>query len=624
MADNHVNEIIQHLGRIVLRSNGAGLTDGQLLSRYIEARDENAFAALVKRHGPMVWGVCRRLLNQHDAEDAFQATFLVLVRKAATIIPREMIANWLYGVAYRTARRVKVTAAKRYRKEKQIVQMPEAAVDETDLWADLRPLLDQELSRLPDKYRAVIVLCDLEGKTRHQAAGQLRLAQGTVASRLTRARAMLAKRLARHGLTMSGGTLAALLTQNVASAVVPGPVVTFTIKAASAFAAGQATASGLISAKAVALAEGVLKTMFLTKLKIGAAVLLVLLAICIGVGTVAPGVVAQDPADKKTEAPKDTWEPAGVLEHKHAVLCVVFGPDQFLLASDEGVKLRAWDVGAKKEVPFNEGFDREDLEKEIDYTTVNKDHCMITAMTYAADNSWVSFRAKKGLHLAGPPSIEDGKAKGVGPGTGSGTSPLAIASDGKTYAIVGSDPNIVMMFTYEVDWDRNRAKTTHGAVCKGHEDEPLCAAFSPDNSLLVTGSADKTARTWDPTSGNEKHVLRGHMESIFVVAFSPDGKQIATGGKDGLVKLWDASTGKEQASLKGHSVVRCLAFSPDGKTLVSGGEDETVRIWDAKTGAEQAVSRDHKGTVFTVAFSRDGSLLASGGTDKTIRLWKKK
>lgn len=114
MANNHVSEIIQHLGRIVLRSDGAGLADGQLLSRYIEGRDENAFAALVKRHGPMVWGVCRRLLNQHDAEDAFQATFLVLVRKATTIDPREMVANWLYGVAYKTAHGAKVAAAKRY------------------------------------------------------------------------------------------------------------------------------------------------------------------------------------------------------------------------------------------------------------------------------------------------------------------------------------------------------------------------------------------------------------------------------------------------------------------------------------------------------------------------------
>jgi RNA polymerase sigma-70 factor (ECF subfamily) len=133
------------------------MTDGQLLERFIAARDEAAFAAIMGRHGPMVRRVCRRVLPSHDdAEDAFQATFLVLVRRAASVVPREMVANWLYGVAYQTARKARATAARRGARERQVAVMPEQAAEEQEVWRDLRPLLDQELSRLPDKYRVAI------------------------------------------------------------------------------------------------------------------------------------------------------------------------------------------------------------------------------------------------------------------------------------------------------------------------------------------------------------------------------------------------------------------------------------------------------------------------------------
>ena len=211
----------------------------------------------------MVWGVCRRLLSHHDAEDAFQATFLVLVRKAASIAPREMVGNWLYGVAHQTALQARRTAARRRAREVQVTEMPDTEACQQDQWADLQPLLDEELSRLPDNYRAVIVLCDLEGRTRKEVAAQLGCPEGTVASRLVRARAMLAKRLTQRGVALSGGALAAVLSKNAASAGVPASVVMSTIKAASLFAAGQA----VISVKVAALAEGVLKAMLLNKLK---------------------------------------------------------------------------------------------------------------------------------------------------------------------------------------------------------------------------------------------------------------------------------------------------------------------------------------------------------------------
>jgi RNA polymerase sigma factor (sigma-70 family) len=241
MPTDRLSEVIHHLRNAMLLRDDAGLTSGQLLGRFIEQRDQAAAAALVRRHGPMVWGVCRRILRHHqDAEDAFQATFLVLLRKAASVLPRDMVSNWLYGVACQTALKARANAAKRRLRETQVTAMPEREVVGPDVWDDLGPLLDQELSRLPDKYRVPVVLCDLEGKTRREAARQLGVPDGTLSARLARARAMLARRLTRHGVVLSGGALGSLLAQHAASAAVPASALSSTIQAATLLAAGQA------------------------------------------------------------------------------------------------------------------------------------------------------------------------------------------------------------------------------------------------------------------------------------------------------------------------------------------------------------------------------------------------
>src|SRR5687768_15280704 len=168
MPTSPLNGVIQHLAADV-GPDGGGTTDGELVARFLGGRDHDALAALVRRHAPMVWGVCRRLLpNHHDAEDAFQATFLVLVRKAADV-PGRAVANWVYGVARQTAVRLRATAAKRGRRETQVPAMPEPTAAELRD-ADLQAVLDEELGRLPDHYRGVVVLCDLEGLTRREAA----------------------------------------------------------------------------------------------------------------------------------------------------------------------------------------------------------------------------------------------------------------------------------------------------------------------------------------------------------------------------------------------------------------------------------------------------------------------
>lgn len=293
--------VIEHIRTVV--ADGVGLRDGELLGRYVDRRDETALAALVHRHAPMVWGVCRRQLSHHDAEDAFQATFIVLVRKAASIAQREAVGNWLYGVAHQAALQARRSAARRRAREVQVTEMPDAEAPQ-ERWADLQPFLDEELSRLPDHYRTVIVLSDLEGRTRKEVAAQLGCPEGTVASRLVRARSMLAKRLTQRGVALSGGALAVILSQSTGSAGVPAAVLSSTIKAASLCAAGQAA----IPVKVAALAEGVLKAMLLNKLKPALAVLVVAAMVgLIGYGMARgqqKGDAVQKPASEP-KAPKD-------------------------------------------------------------------------------------------------------------------------------------------------------------------------------------------------------------------------------------------------------------------------------------------------------------------------------
>jgi len=248
----------------------------------------------------MVLGVCRRLLrNGHDADDAFQATFLVLVRKAACIAPKEMVGHWLYGVAYQTALKGRAVAAKRRMRERQLALMPEPETKSHDPWDDLQSVLDQEVSRLPNKYRVPFVLCDLEGKAYKEAARQLGWPEGTFSVRLARARKLLAKRLTRHGFAITGAALAALLAQNMVFACMPPSLLSSTIKAAGLYAAGQVVAAGIVSAEVAVLTEGVLKTMLATKIKAVMAVFITISIISIGGGALSYSLLAGDQSGSK-------------------------------------------------------------------------------------------------------------------------------------------------------------------------------------------------------------------------------------------------------------------------------------------------------------------------------------
>ena len=302
MVKHAANKIIEHLRRIMV--SGGNASDGKLLCMFIEQRDEAAFEALVRRHGKMVLGVCRRLLHQQqDVEDAFQSVFLVLVRKAKSIRPREMVGNWLYGVARQTAIRVRSMNAKNRRRERQVKVIPEPAPTKQEARDDATDMLDQELSRLPDKYRVVIVLCELEGRSRKDVAKHLGWPEGTVSGRLARGRAMLAKRLAKRGLVLSAEAVAVLLSQNAASASVSPALVSATVKAASVLSASQAAT---ISAKVVAITKGVLMSMWLTKLKTATVAVGMLGAMVLGICSATYYALAQQSGNETGNAPTKT------------------------------------------------------------------------------------------------------------------------------------------------------------------------------------------------------------------------------------------------------------------------------------------------------------------------------
>jgi RNA polymerase sigma factor (sigma-70 family) len=256
----------------------------------------------------MVLGVCQRVLrNSADAEDAFQATFLILVRKAPSLGTPGRIGNWLYGVAYRTALQARDAGLKRRAKEAKAMVRQEPP---EDVWADLRPVFDQELSRLPEKYRMVVLLADLDGKTREQVAGILGCPVGTVASRLARARAMLAKRLSRHVRSAPASSLLVAVARHGTSPSVSPSLLAGTVEAATRFTTGS-MATGLTSTNVITLANGVLKTMMLSNLTKATALVLVCGFFVTGAGMVlarsrTPSVGKEEPAEAPVQAVKES------------------------------------------------------------------------------------------------------------------------------------------------------------------------------------------------------------------------------------------------------------------------------------------------------------------------------
>jgi RNA polymerase sigma factor (sigma-70 family) len=653
---------IHHLAGAQFAADG---TDRQLLQRFVAHRDEDAFAALVRRHGPMVLGVCWRVLRQmQDAEDVFQATFLVLARKAASIAWRDGVGNWLYEAAYRLALEVRGRNARRHARERQVIPMRASETPAEPGGEELANVVEEELHRLPERYRAPLLLCVFEGKTRDEAAGQLGCSLRTVKHRLERGRSLLRQRLARRGVTLA----VALLLHEAGRVALSAELIRSTARAASPFAAGR-LCSTTVSPRAATLAEGVLTVMLAGKVKIVTAVVLTLTILAAGAGLAVFRTPAVNRAEPAHESPPKTANepraekrqrvdaygdplPDGALARLGTVRLrqggwihsLSLSADGKLLASggaDNAVRL--WQLPEGKEIRCLQGM----------YLGFGTAAALApdgkTVATGGADLIYLwdtatgaqKKRLRFSVHrlafspdgkiltaggLQGPICLWDaatGKELCRLSGHKGQVNSLAFSADGKRLLSGGWDKRVRLWDVVAGTEIRSFDVTTGVQGRSPWGDAVLSVDLSADGQRAVAGCQDHFARLWDTTTGKEIQRLKTAEEGHWVnsVSLSPDAKVLATLDTNGPLRLWDVKTGKELKQLSGAYTFGLVRFSPDGKYLLGGGYDKTIRIWDVATGREAQAFGGHQGAVAALVYSPDGKWLATGGEDRTIRLW---
>jgi RNA polymerase sigma factor (sigma-70 family) len=631
--------------------NSCDISDAELLERFIRMRDEASFAALVNRHGALVTGVCRRVLRDgHAAEDAFQAVFLVLARKAGSILRGAALGGWLYEVAYRVALRARARALRHREHERRAAAMRTVdRSDGTQASRELEAVVDEELLRLPEKHRTLLVLRYLQGKTVEQTAREVGCPIGSVSWRVTRARELLRERLAQRGIVLPATGLAVFFGGAVSPALAA-----VTARAGSLFASSTSSAAGVASAEAITLAQGALRAMLSSNLRLVLLFGLTLGLLAVG-GPARTGEQAPLPAPLPAAAPggealakadgpdvKDAPAPplparavarlgSPGLRHPNVFFTTFLpGGKEVLTAGLDG-KVRRWDLATAREVGI--------------------------------------FDSHDGLIQAG----RDGPGPGFIPRD---IFRIAVSPDGKTAATHAWTPTIQL-------WDVTTGKPGQLINAQGNQ-----LAFSPDSKTLLTAGYGHVLRLFDVATGKELHEKLRLVEkgcSISWAAFSPDGKTVFTFGAHTdagqiapYVILWDVATGKEvrritldreislwQAALApdGKSFAWCsgedvhvwdiirdrllrkfgragnerehamVVFSPDGKTLGVRGS-QSLSLWDVGTGkklawfgkrqlveGQVAFRSAMHGVVPSLAFSPDGKKFLTTTDDTTLRIW---
>jgi RNA polymerase sigma factor (sigma-70 family) len=600
MAQGQLGNVLRHVRRLSEAVDLAEAGDGALLERFISDQDQAAFAQLVRRHGPMVLGVARRVLgNAEDAEDVFQATFLLLARKAAAVRKRDSVGSFLHGVAHRLALKARARHQVRLARERQTPVRTTAEPDSAACWRELQGLLDEAMLAVPAKYRVALVLCYLEGHSHEEASRRLGCSVGTFGSRLARGRKFLQRQLSRRGVALPAGALATVLAANTATAAVPVALSREVVQGSLVTAGGQSLNPLLAVKASVAVA------LLLTAGLVG------------GWMALAPPATptVQPPSDRRTDTPqaatakkpgKDRYGDAlpegavarlGTVRFRHGFITygVAYSPDGKVLASAGGGRgLCLWDAATGK------------LLHELEPTS------HVISVAFSPDGKLLAAAGGVGRLVLW--DIDTGQeVRRMRGHDGGGVLAVAFSPDGTTLATGGHDKLVRR-------WET--ASGTELAALRGHDGSVLSVAFSPDGRLIAASGISKDIRFWDAATGEPRGVLSGHKDWVLRIAFSPVGKMLASGGQDQEVHLWDVAARTERAVL-GRSLreVHAVAFSPDGRTLATGHEDGMVRLWDADSGTERLSIQAHAFHTQALAFSPDGTTLVSGASDSALRLW---
>jgi RNA polymerase sigma factor (sigma-70 family) len=527
MANVRSEIVLRHIHRLAGR-HSREQTDRQLLERFLTHREEAAFEALVERHGPLVLRVCRRVLRDaHAAEDAFQATFLVLARKAASISNIDLLANWLYGVAYRVAVHAKVDIAKRHNREAGTPSRPSADPVTEAAAHELCAVVEEELNQLKDRYRAPLLLCYFDGKTGDQAARQIGVSLRTLQRRLEHGRELLRKRLTRRGFTLSAALLIPSLINDASAALMPPTLTATTVQAALSLTVTGAGAALLATTRAIDWANGVVRAMLMAKLKLGTSFVLAALFMIAGASILVRDGGAPEPpevvAAVESQRPKSAERklaatdlygdplPTGAVArlgslrfyHRKHLERVTLSPDGKLVAStarEDGNRL--WDASTGRELPL-----RQELRKAVFFAAggkllaVQKEHKLLRLWD-AAD------------------CMEMGQLLKVD------SNSFGLSPDGKTIVVWSAETDLRLALRF-------------CDISTGQVGDPIYFnrgeqfkrfAFSADGTILVMTFDNHTIRIWDVRSRTDLSASApGKAEhSGNSIALTPDGKVLAT------------------------------------------------------------------------------------------------
>jgi RNA polymerase sigma factor (sigma-70 family) len=655
--------LLGHLHHWLSSASAEVVSDAVLLERFARRGDGSAFAALLARHGPMVQGVCRRVLHdRHEAEDAFQATFLVLARKAGMLHRPHALAAWLYGTARHLALKRRRGDARRHRRETDYAGPAASPRDPLDELAarELLLILDEEMERLPESYRLPLLLCGVQGRPQEEAARLLGCTPAALRGRLERGRKRLHARLSRRGLAFSGALPALNAAQGGPADLSPG-LTSATLQAAQSLARGE---RGGIATTVLALAEGGARSMGMTPATLGM-ILLVLVSLAVGAGILThprrgdKQSEAQPEARLDLPAPEATVGersdrfgdplPAGALtrlgsirlRHGGHVMAVAFTPDGKSVVSGgyDGWSFQ-WDVhSGKRQRGFRGG--------AIHSLALDPQGKRLALPDWSGGKLRLYERAT-------------GKELACCPGHPGGTWMVVFSPDGQRLASGGKDRRIRV-------WDAATLKEV--GAWEAAKDEVYRLRFSPDGKSLASLSSSPGAlRLWDATTGAERP-LRGPLVRLQVtdfcftaegkglltasdavpavlqlwdfptgkevrtitrvrgpiaqIALAPDGKSVWSAAWNDL-RQWDLATGKQLLHLPHPLYVRQIediALSPDGKRLATGTYSHDVFLWDATTGRQLLDPAGHHNLNTAAFFTPDGRQLWTGGFDQTVRLW---